>query len=268
MTPELSLVSCSCFGVRVAGQTSLDQRLALADSKPQCCVHAQTRDNNAGYAEAARNLRRCEAVIFGTKFTLFKDKVKLFTAAVPRGADGTQQPGAGLHVHIASGGSNVSMSELRAALSYTGPSGERYVIAIVRLLQCVPASVCVVRGACDFAIGDQVRLLANECLSRPSVRARKLGSRERAIRVESKLLAPVTSDEGVHHAIKYAGNYVQYSYNPSRDCTAARYDTVDEIHAIDPATAVKTRVMLVPDRGGKDTLGRRRYWWYRKMFHH
>ena len=47
-----------------------------------------------------------------------------------------------------------------------------------------------------------------------------------------------------------------------------RYDTVDEIHAIDPATAVKTRVMLVPDRGGKDTLGRRRYWWYRKMFHH
>ena len=162
------------------------------------------------------------------------------------------------------------MSELRIFLSYSGPSGKRYVIAIVRLLQCVPARVCVVRGACDFAVGDQVRLLANEHLSRLSVRARKLGSIERAIRVESKLLAPVTTDEGVHHAIKYAGNYVQYSYNPSRDCTAARYDTVDEIHAIDPATAVKTRVMLVPDRGGKDTLGRRRYayWWYRKMFHH
>ena len=159
----------------------------------------------------------------------------------------------------------------REVFLYSGSSGERYVTALgcaCSSVQCAPAGVWVVRGACDFAVGDQVRLLANECLSRPSVRARKLGSRERAIRVESKLLAPVTSDEGVHHAIKYAGNYVQYSYNPSLDCTAARYETVDEIHAIDPASAVKTRVMLVPDRNGKDTLGRRRYWWYRKMFHH
>ena len=135
-------------------------------------AHAQTRDNISGYAKAARNLQRCDAVVFGTKFTLFKDKVKLFTAAVPRGADGTQQPGAGLHVHIASGRSNVSMSELRAVLSYSGPSGKRYVIAIVRLLQCVPARVCVVRGACDFAVGDQVRLLANKHHPWVSVRAK------------------------------------------------------------------------------------------------
>ena len=160
------------------------------------------------------------------------------------------------------------MSELQAVLSYTGPSCETYVIAFVRLLQCVPANVCVVRGRCGFAVGDQVALLANERLSRDSVRAKMLGSRDRALNVASDHLAPVTNEAGVHHAIKYAGPYVQYSHDPSRDCSDARYDTVDEIYAVDPATAVKTRVMLVPDRGGKDTLRRRRFWWYRKMFHH
>ena len=171
-------------------------------------------------------------------------------------------------MHVASGGSDVFMSELQAVLSYTGPSRETYVIAFVRLLQCVPANVCVVRGRCGFAVGDQVALLANERLSRDSVRAKMLGSRDRALNVASDHLAPVTNEAGVHHAIKYAGPYVQYSHDPSRDCSDARYDTVDEIYAVDPATAVKTRVMLVPDRGGKDTLRRRRFWWYRKMFHH
>ena len=229
---------------------------------------SQTRDDAAGYAEAARNLRRCPTIRFGTKFTLFDNKVKLFTAAVSREEDGVQHPGTGLRVHVASGGSDVSMSELQAVLSYHGPSGATYVIAFVRLLQRVPARVCVVRGTCDFAVGDQVVLLANENLEREAVRARKLGSRERAIRIESEALVPVTDEAGVHHVIKYAGQYVQYSYDPAQDCSHARYDTVNEIHALDPATAVKTRVMLVPDKGGNDTLRRRRFWWYRKMFHH
>ena len=231
-------------------------------------ARAQTRADEAGYAEATRSLQECPGITFGTKFTLFDNKVKLFTAAVPREVRNIQSPGAGLHVHVASGGSDVSMSELQAVLSYTGPSRETYVIAFVRLLQCVPANVCVVRGRCGFAVGDQVALLANERLSRDSVRAKKLGSRDRALDVASEHLAPVTNEAGVHHAIKYAGPYVQYSHDPSRDCSDARYDTVDEIYAVDPATAVKTRVMLVPDRGGKDTLRRRRFWWYRKMFHH
>ena len=232
---------------------------------PAC---SQTRDNAAGYAEAAQHLRECAAIRFGAKLTLFGNKVKLFTAAVPREADGVQHPGAGLRLHAASGGSDVSMSELRAVLSYHGPSGATYVIAFVRLLQCVPARVCVVRGACDFAVGDQVTLLTSESRERGAVRARKLGSRAAAIRIESEVLAPVTDEKGVHHVTKYAGPYVQYSHNPAQDCSDPGYDTVNEIHAIDPATAVKTRVMLVPDKGGNDTLRRRRFWWYRKMFHH
>ena len=172
---------------------------------------------------------------------MFGNKVKLFTAAVPREADGVQHPGAGLRLHAASGGSDVSMSELRAVLSYHGPSGATYVIAFVRLLQCVPARVCVVRGACDFAVGDQVTLLTSESLERGAVWARKLGSRAAAIRIEeSQVLAPVTDEKGVHHVTKYAGPYVQYSHNPAQDCSDPRYDTANEIHAIDPATAVKT----------------------------
>ena len=106
---------------------------------------------------------------------------------------------------------------------------------------------------------------AGQEIREPSARHQ---SRERAIRVESEALVPVTDEAGVHHVIKYAGQYVQYSYDPAQDCSHARYDTVNEIHALDPATAVKTRVMLVPDKGGNDTLRRRRFWWYRKMFHH
>ena len=257
-----SLVCCSCVVLRFEHTWHfVPLRLILF-------ARAQTRADEAGYAEATRSLQECPGITFGTKFTLFDNKVKLFTAAVPREVRNIQSPGAGLHVHVASGGSDVSMSELQAVLSYTGPSRETYVIAFVRLLQCVPANVCVVRGRCGFAVGDQVALLANERLSRDSVRAKKLGSRDRALDVASEHLAPVTNEAGVHHAIKYAGPYVQYSHDPSRDCSDARYDTVDEIYAVDPATAVKTRVMLVPDRGGKDTLRRRRFWWYRKMFHH
>ena len=196
---------------------------------PAC---SQTRDNAAGYAEAAQHLRECAAIRFGAKLTLFGNKVKLFTAAVPREADGVQHPGAGLRLHAASGGSDVSMSELRAVLSYHGPSGATYVIAFVRLLQCVPARVCVVRGACDFAVGDQVTLLTSESRERGAVRARKLGSRAAAIRIESEVLAPVTDEKGVHHVIKYAGPYVQYSHNPAQDCSDPGYDTANEIHAI------------------------------------
>ena len=234
------------------------------------CARAQTRNNDAGYANAAQNLRKCDAIIFGAKFTLFENKVKLFTAAVPREADGIRNPGAGLHVAVQSGSTGTSFSELQAVLQYTGPSSHTYVIAFVRLLQLVPSKVCVVRGTCGFAVGDQVRLLADQNLSMSSVRAKKLGSTEKSIKIKSRLLAPVTSygKHGDHHALKYAGPYLQYSYDPSQDCSAERYETVDEIHAIDPATAVSTRVMLVPDRDGTDTLGRRRYWWYCKLFHH
>ena len=68
-------------------------------------ARAQTRADEAGYAEVTRNLQECPGITFGTKFTLFDNKVKLFTAAVPREVRNIQSPGAGLHVHVASGGS-------------------------------------------------------------------------------------------------------------------------------------------------------------------
>lgn len=67
-----------------------ETRLAVYETKLEnieadtADIYAQlprTRDNAAGYAEAAQHLRECAAIRFGAKLTLFGNKVAVYSCS-------------------------------------------------------------------------------------------------------------------------------------------------------------------------------------------
>ena len=225
-----------------------------------------------GNKACERQLRKCAYITYRSKATIYRRGVKQF-CITPRLGKGS---GSGLHVHLESGGKPFSDSELVALIEYASPTSKRtYVIALVKLLVKVPKHFCVVRckqneaGPTFFKNGDQVQLQAGSTLSGDdhSVSVKTAGSNQQ-FAIPSNLLVPITAEAGVHAVMTYAGDYMQYGYNPKLDCCSPTYNHLDEYEAVDPATEIKSQVCLVPDSGGWDTKKRSRFFLHKRLYSH
>ena len=224
-----------------------------------------------GNKACEKQLRQCTLITYRSKATIYRRGVKQFSIT-PRLEKGS---GSGLHVHLESGGKPYSDSELVALIEYTSPtSSQTYVIALVKLLVKVPKHFCVVH--CDpneagsfFKNGDQVQLQAGCTLSESThtVSVKTAGSNQQ-FAIPSNLLLPITAEAGVHAVMTYAGDYMQYGYDPKLDCCSPKYNHLDEYEAVDPAMEIKSQVCLVPDSGGWDTKKRSRFFLHKRLYSH
>ena len=200
--------------------------------------------------------------------TIYRDRQKQF-GLVSRGA----RQGLGAGVEITYGDDTDSRAELMELILYEAPSKRVYKLALVRLLIKVPKCLFYIKGEPNaaekqhhFRMGRQVELRRRDMYgTRPTVDAKLVHRRDRHPIRRSILLQITSSVAGIHAVMDRSGDYMHYGYT-NADVSSPCYHRLEEIQVIDPATSIKSHKCLVPDIGGVDSCGRRRFFWIPKLY--